>query len=420
VAMILIPHAYNVTAGVLNTFTEALVGPAGAAVVSQMAGTAIAWGIFFMVVSFFSPGAGFLGFTMFATVFLITALIVIRWFILLASVAASPFLVLAWLHPTLRGAVDSVERLVASMLVAGPLAAVFTMLFAKIMLGDNPWQQLGASFVLSWLGIFVVGMLPTVVSGLAATGLERMIAGKLETQALQGAPQVGRAIATTGARGLAVGASVAGRGAYAAAVRVRPLADSMRSAGVMVGKARERASHALANTQKWFEERIKRATENHKKASARLQALRGFRDKVEVYANTEEGAREPIRMTLEWELKEAEKRGMITREERERIEKELREDPRKAVQTLNKMVKDAEHQEHVRRADLGFIRDSFGRMAKGVEKVREVPTIVKQQIRGYLSWLGLAGRQREEKEEKKKKTPKRKREASDTGYSMYM
>jgi hypothetical protein len=52
--------------------------------------------------------------------------------------------------------------------------------------------------------------------------------------------------------------------------------------------------------------------------------------------------------------------------------------------------------------------------------VREVPTIVKQQIRGYLSWLGLAGRQKEEKEEKKKKTPKRKREASDTGYSMYM
>jgi hypothetical protein len=422
-AMMLIPHAYNVTAGALNAFTEALMGPAGAAIVSQMAGTAIAWGIFFMVISFFSPGAGFLGFALFATVFLITALIMVRWFVILASVAASPFLVLAWMHPALRGAADQVKGLVGAMLVAGPLAAVFTMLFAKVMLGDSPWQQLGGSFVLSWLGIFVVGMLPTVVSGFAVTGLERMVVGKLENQALRGAPQVGRAIATTGARGLAVGASVAGRGAYAAAVRVRPLADSMRSAGVMVGKARERASHALANAQTRLEERVKRATENREKASARLQALRGFKEKAEAYADTEEGAREPMRRMFEWELKEAERLGMMTREERERVEKELREDPRKAVQTLDRMVKDAEHQEHVRRADLGFISDSFGRMADAVRKVREkVPTIVKQQIRGYLSWLGLAGKQKEEekKEEKKEESPKRKREASDTGYSMYM
>jgi threonine/homoserine/homoserine lactone efflux protein len=62
-------------------------------------------------------------------------------------------------------------------------------------------------------------------------------------------------------------------------------------------------------------------------------------------------------------------------------------------------------------------------MARAIKSVREnVPTIVKQQIRGYLSWLGLAGRQKEEekKEEKKEESPKRKREASDTGYSMYM
>jgi carbon starvation protein len=142
-AMMLIPHAYNITAGALNTFTEALMGPAGAAIVSQMAGTAIAWEIFFMVISFFSPGAGFLGFALFATVFLISALIIVRWFLLLAAVAASPFLVLAWMHPALRGAAESVKGLVGTMLVAGPLAAVFTMLFAKIVLGDNPLQQLG-------------------------------------------------------------------------------------------------------------------------------------------------------------------------------------------------------------------------------------------------------------------------------------
>jgi hypothetical protein len=45
---------------------------------------------------------------------------------------------------------------------------------------------------------------------------------------------------------------------------------------------------------------------------------------------------------------------------------------------------------------------------------------VKQQIREYLSWLGLAGKQKEEekKEEKKEEAPKPK--ANEATYSMYM
>jgi hypothetical protein len=238
-----------------------------------------------------SPGAGFLGFALLATVFLITALIVVRWFVILASVAASPFLVLAWLHPTLRGAADQVERLVASMLAAGPLAAVFTMLFAKIMLGDSPWQQLGASFVLSWLGIFVVGMLPTVVSGLAATSLERIVAHKLETKAVQGAPQVGRAVLAGSARGLAAGAMAAGRAGYAQAVRVKPLADRMRAAGVMVGKAREGLSRAAERIRRGVGERVSRAAERARMLASRVrqserrqEALGNLRGRVEEVA----------------------------------------------------------------------------------------------------------------------------------------
>jgi carbon starvation protein len=103
VAMILIPHAYNVTAGALNTFVEMLMGPAGSAIVSQMAGTAIAWAVIFMVVSLVSPGVGFLGTAILMTILMVAALASLRWFILLTAVSISPFLVLAWLHPYLRG-----------------------------------------------------------------------------------------------------------------------------------------------------------------------------------------------------------------------------------------------------------------------------------------------------------------------------
>jgi hypothetical protein len=387
-AMMLIPHAYNITAGALNSFTEALMGPAGAAIVSQMAGTAIAWGIFFMIISFFSPGAGFLGFSLLLTVFLISALTVVRWFLLLAGVTASPFLVLAWLHPALRGAAEQVKGLVGAMLVAGPLAAVFTTLFAKIVLGDSPWQQLGGSFVLSWLGIFVVGMLPTVVSGLAVSGLERTVAGRLEAQAMRGAPQVGRAIASGAAAGAVRGAAAAGAAGYSALagaaarnVRLaRPLVDTMRSAGVMVGKARAAVSKALSGIQHGVEDRASYLAERVE-AGRKILQLGGLKAGLEEIGKMPAWMRKREAGKLVARLDEMREEGLLSREQYQELLENLG-DPAEAIQTIDRIIAETEkaaqeyeqldeYRKQKLKADLATLRIVAQPIAKGIGNARK-------------------------------------------------
>ncbi len=440
-AMILIPHAYNITAGALNSFTEALMGPAGASIVSQMAGTAIAWGILFIIISFFSPGAGFLGTALLGTVFLIAALVMIRWFILLASVAASPFLVLAWLHPALRGAADQVKGLVGAMLVAGPLAAVFTLLFAKIMLGDNPLQQLGGSFVLSWFGIFVVGMLPQLVSGLAATSLGSTLSSKLGEAVTRGAPQVGKAVTATGAKGLAAGATMAGAAAYARAMRVKPIADVMRAGGAMIGRARESLSRAASNLQSRLEGRVSRDETKYSDASARLGALTSLKKGYEEHAELSRRAgdaydrlyhtlqhydelgpeeqQDPEKMLplalarMEYDAlveARAEKEEQLEEQLREHYEKnlikgdELRllksalSTPQLGIGALKKTIEEQEHEVQMRKAELERDKAIHGRFAGAIGKLRRAPARVARVVSGFFAWPWETGRGRKKRE----------------------
>jgi hypothetical protein len=432
VAMILIPHAYNVTAGALNTFTEMLMGPAGAAIVSQMAGTAVAWAVIFLVVSLVSPGVGFLGTSILLTVALIAAVATLRWFLILAAVSASPFLVLAWLHPYLRGGVDSLKGIVTGMLVAGPLAAMFALLFSKVMLGDNPLQQLGASFFLSWLGVFVVGLLPQVVSGLVATSFGSSLAWKLESAATRGASQVGRAITATGARGLATGATMAGATAYARAMRVKPIADVIRAGGAMIGRAREAISRTLNRVQSRLEDRMARAQRTLTRDQAGLETWKGLERDFEKFATLDEAYRKAEREyaeALEGYLENPEyyhenpesavglflareeyERLKAEREaERERLEQKIRhlrehnaitgDDyrtlmtgvrevdavPATALQYARKRVKDYEEQVDVDRADLLKEEVIDKPLIEGVRMVREVPRRAWQELRRRIS-----------------------------------
>jgi hypothetical protein len=427
----------------LNSFTEALMGHAGASIVSQMAGTAIAWGIFFMVVSFFSPGAGFLGTTLLLTVVLVAALATLRWFLILGAVSASPFLVLAWMHPALRGAAESVKGLVGAMLVAGPLAAVFTLLFAKIMLGDNPLQQLGGSFVLSWLGIFIVGMLPQILSGLAVTSLERAVAGRLEGRTFQGAPQVGKAMTAAGARGLAAGAAAAGAAAYAKAMRVKPIADAMRAGGAMIGKARETLSRAATGLQKRLEGRLARDETRFGGAKARLDALtrlkKGFQEYGDLKQRTEDARfrladalqyyqyglgpeeqgepenmaglalarmeydaleearaeREPqLREALRETLEEYEESNLIARTEYRQLKTGL-EAPQLAIKALDKMIEEQENEVRARKAELERDRAIHKPLADMMGAFRRAPARLKKIINDALTVPRKIGKERE-------------------------
>ncbi len=137
VAMVLIPHAYNVTANALNTFTDGIGGSAGATLIAQLAGSALAWGALFILISLASPGAGFIGGALLLAVALVAILGTVRWFLLQAAVIASPLLVLAWLHPALRGAASQIYGMVGALMLAGPITALFLLLFAGALLDGN-------------------------------------------------------------------------------------------------------------------------------------------------------------------------------------------------------------------------------------------------------------------------------------------
>jgi hypothetical protein len=177
----------------------------------------------------------------------------------------------------------------------------------------------------------------------------------------------------------------------------------MRAGGVMVGRARETASRALANAQKWFEGRVRRASESYERARARLEALRELREKLGKYASAPEGTRESIKMATEIQLHKMKSGGLITREEYEQFMEGL-EDPGKTIETLDRMMEDEEYKVQVRKADLGLVNSTLGRLAGIVEKIRSIPQTIRQHRNRILAQLGPAGRQEEEEERRRKRT----------------
>jgi hypothetical protein len=338
-------------------------------------------------------------------------------------------LVLAWLHPYLRGAVDTVKSIVTGMLVAGPVAAMFTLLFSKVMLGENVVQQLAGSFALSWLGVFIVGLLPQLVTGLAATSLGGTLAYRLESAVTRGAPQVGKAVLAGSVRGLATGATAAGRAAYAQAVRVKPIADVMRAGGTMIGKARETLSRAVTNLQRRLEGRVAKDETRFSGAKARYDALtslkRGYQELHKLDQRAENAynklydilqyynelspeeqqdpekilplalarmeydtlveARAEKEEQLREQLREYYEKNLIKGDELRNLKNLLRT-PQLAIGTLNKMIEEQEHEVQIRKAELKRDKAMHGRFAGLIEKARGAPARIMQTLGDIFAW----------------------------------
>jgi carbon starvation protein len=385
IAMLLIPHAYNVTANVLNTFTDGIGGPAGATLIAQLAGSALAWGALFILISLASPGAGFIGGTMLLAVALVAILGTVRWFLLQAIVIASPLLVLAWLHPALRGAASQLYGMVGSMMLAGPITALFLLLIAGAFLEGNILKTAGGSFALSLAGIFIVGFLPQILSFLAVTGLERMAAARIEAAATRAVPQMGRAVATGAVRGAAA-AGAAGYAALAGAAArnvrfARPLMDTMRSAGAMVGKARATISKALTGVQHGIEDRVARLTAMVE-SERKIRALEGVKARVqEISSIKNPRARRKEAGELTVRLGELADEGILSREQYAELLEHLEEDPAETVKAVDRMIEETEEaaQEYEQldeyrkqklKADLAFLRIAAQPIATGIGNTR--------------------------------------------------
>jgi carbon starvation protein len=163
VLAILAPYIYNATASVINTVAVGFVGYGYMVQGMAVATYAIAFGLaaaFGYFVPFLSNVASLTAVLMLIGNVIVTA----RWAIILAVVASSPLLALAYIHPALRGAVKHIIGLLAGLMLAGPIAAVALAILGYLLPGQ--WATLGVMFPV------FVQIVPTVLGafgGLAAT-----------------------------------------------------------------------------------------------------------------------------------------------------------------------------------------------------------------------------------------------------------
>ncbi|MCC6059731.1 MAG: hypothetical protein LM563_05750, partial [Thermofilum sp.] len=299
----------------------------------------------------------------------------------------------------------------------------------------NMLKVAGGSFALSLAGIFVVGFVPQVLSFLFVTGLERMVAARIEATATRAVPQMGKAVLAGGARGLATGATMTGRAAYAQAIKVKPIADVMRSAGVMIGRAREAISRTLDRVQSRLEDRMARARRILTRDQAGLETWRGlerdferftvldgayreagsrFAEALEYYHENPGDAlagaalflareeyerlkaeREAERELLEEKVRRLRELNAITGDDYRALMTGVREAgavPAIALQYAKKRVKDYEEQLDVDRAQL-LKEEAIDKPMIGiVERVRGAPKKAWQELRRRVSeWFEIRG-----------------------------
>lgn len=199
---LLAPYVYNATAQILNTISYSLIDKINIGWVFAWIMLQIALGV---VIGYFVPFVANYAAFMAITLFLASVVVYVRYVLIITLVAASPLLAVAYLHPGLRGMVKHLTTLLAGLMLAGPIAAVFLVVLSKVVPGQD--------VVFGVLYPLIVGALPSMlgVFGAGAVGgLASAVRGGVA--ALGGA--LGKALAQRGEAG-AVGAGAQGASAVA-------------------------------------------------------------------------------------------------------------------------------------------------------------------------------------------------------------
>ncbi|MEM4452172.1 MAG: hypothetical protein QW182_03070 [Thermosphaera sp.] len=199
---LLAPYVYNATAQMLNTISYSLIGRINLGWVFAGIFLQIVLGV---VIGYFVPFVANYAAFMAITLFLASVTVYVRYVLIITLVAASPLLAVAYLHPGLRGMVKHMVNLLAGLMIAGPIAAVFLVVLNEVVPGRD--------VVFGVLYPLIVGALPSIlgVFGAGAVGgLASAVRGGVA--ALGGA--LGKALAQRGEAG-AVGAGAQGASAVA-------------------------------------------------------------------------------------------------------------------------------------------------------------------------------------------------------------
>ncbi|MEM0460465.1 MAG: PKD domain-containing protein [Thermofilaceae archaeon] len=179
---LLAPYVYNATAQMLNTISYSLIDKINIGWVFAWIMLQIVLGV---VIGYFVPFVANYAAFMAITLFLASVVVYIRYVLITTLVAASPLLAVAYLHPGLRGVVKHAVNLLAGLMIAGPIAAVFLVVLSKVVPGQD--------VVFGILYPLIVGALPSIL-GVFGAGIVGGVAGALRrgVAALGGA--LGRAL----------------------------------------------------------------------------------------------------------------------------------------------------------------------------------------------------------------------------------
>jgi carbon starvation protein len=247
---LLAPYAYNATAQVLNLISYQLIARVDVGWVLAWILLQVALGV---VLGYFVPFAANYAAFLAVSLFLASVAVYVRYVLILALATASPLLAVAWLHPGLRGAVRHAVSLLAGLMLAGPLAAVFLVVLNAVVPGRD--------VVFGLLFPLIVGVLPTVLGALGGAGILTHTAGAV----VGGVRQLSTAVAGVVQRvrgGTATAAAVAEVPAVAgtAPARLRLAAYSAPPAPVLTpttireAVARARTAEEVAEQERRFRE----------------------------------------------------------------------------------------------------------------------------------------------------------------------
>jgi carbon starvation protein len=165
---LLAPYVYNATAQALNTISYQLIGSIDVGWVFAWIFLQLALGV---VLGYFIPFLAQYATFLAITLFLASLAVYVRYILILALITTSPLLAIGYLHPALRGAVRHAVSLLAGLMMAGPVAAVFMIVTNAVIPGQN--------ITFGILYPLIIGVLPTLLGTLGG-GLVTALAGAIK------------------------------------------------------------------------------------------------------------------------------------------------------------------------------------------------------------------------------------------------
>ncbi|MEM2079738.1 MAG: hypothetical protein QW104_03530, partial [Nitrososphaerota archaeon] len=153
----LAPHIYNATINILNylsltTISGLDVGPVLALVFT--------YPLIGVVLGYFVPTLATVGAFVIIVLIVVSAVVYVRYWLILTLVTTSPLIAVSWMHPALRKSAEHLLTLLAGLVLAGPIAAIFI----RIIYVMTPVKEITFSLVFPVL----VGIMPNVLGVLGA------------------------------------------------------------------------------------------------------------------------------------------------------------------------------------------------------------------------------------------------------------